>query len=74
MANLKKGLEEIRKKPYETKIKILWVAVSIIAVIIIALWIVTVNFRSKPENQSPPLFKNLQENFKNIIKDSPFKN
>jgi hypothetical protein len=58
-------------KPYKTRIKLLWTFVGITIVLVLGIWIITLHYRSMPENQSKQKFAPLIDSFqklKEIIK------
>jgi len=73
MFGLKKLVERVQKKPYKTKVKILWAAVTAAFILIVMLWIVTIDFRrSGPRESAQPIFSELQRNIEKLKQSNPF--
>lgn len=61
-------IDNIRNKPQEQKIRIIWTAVIIVAVILIAVWIITARF-NKHVSPDMTVFQTIKQGFSDI-KDS----
>lgn len=65
-------LKKLQNKPYEAKIRILWIAIIITAVFLVIIWFLTLKFRKTANmNQSP--FSAIKENLQKL-KDVKFGN
>lgn len=68
MTSLKQKIKELQKKPYKTKLRILWGTVIVSAIFLIIIWIITIQLRDKitDTNHSIDKFKTIFENAKSI--------
>ena len=65
MSWLGKKISELQSKPYQTRLRILWTAAAISAVIILLLWFATLHLRNlAPANDSVSRFGKILKNFK----------
>lgn len=49
--SLQNKIKNLQKKPYNTRIKILWTGVILTGIIIILIWLITIKFRSNENEQ-----------------------
>ncbi len=65
MTFLKDGLRQLQNKPYEERVRLLWKVVGGAALLVIAIWIMTIFFREGPA-QSGGAEAEFKEIFQNI--------
>lgn len=58
-------IEKLRAKPQAEKVKLIWVAVIVAAIVLVALWIVSSQI-SKNQNPDTTLFKTLGRGINDI--------
>lgn len=44
-------IKNLQHKPYAARVRALWIAVGIVAVIVLGLWLLTLKFRPSPLNK-----------------------
>ena len=67
MSWLKDKLTALQNRPYESRLKILKVAVAAVAFVLLAIWAVTVKYRSRPESsEQKSKFAPIIESLKNL--------
>ena len=66
----KQKLQELRGLPYEKRLKMLWLLVGLTAILVLAIWIITVRYR---QNQKEPKdaglgnqLQGIYDNLKNV--------
>ena len=65
-SSLPEQLRELQNKPYKTRLKILWLVVGITAILVIAIWIITLKYRATKPSQESSKFQPLIENFNKL--------
>jgi Tfp pilus assembly protein PilN len=61
-------LENIRKKPQQEKIRIIWTVSIVVFILLIALWVVTSNL-TKNQPRDTSLLQTIGQGFHNIKKN-----
>lgn len=65
MSGLRKKIADLRKAPYQVRVKVMWFGVGIIALLVIILWAATLKYRSLGRESNhgnlPKLFENIKE-------------
>ena len=60
-----KKLRELREKPYQVRLKIMWSAVAVVIILLIGLWMITLHYRqsgtAELKSKIVPIWNNLKQ-------------
>ncbi|MDP3741528.1 MAG: hypothetical protein Q8R08_04380 [bacterium] len=71
MAWFKDKLNELRNRPYGERVRILKIIIVVIIILMIGLWILSMNFRKKTSNSGQDIFSPVIQNIKNLKNPKP---
>ena len=70
MFDLQKKINELQKKPYKVRLKILWISVIIVGIFTVVIWVITLRFRDFEKSQdSIPQFGKIIQNIKQVYEE-----
>jgi hypothetical protein len=59
-------LEHIRQQPLEKKVRLIWIALGIVAVLLLIAWVLLTKARQPTAKDSTVLFETLSRGFQNV--------
>ena len=59
-------IKKLQDKPYKDRVKILWIAVIVTIIVLLAIWILTISLREHKFQAASNKYDRLKESFKEL--------
>lgn len=59
-------IAELQQKPYSVRLRILWAAVVLLGILVIAVWFISLKYRQANPSGGRDVFQNLRESFQKL--------